>query len=224
MEHHMETIRKTGATPVANVKAESIERGKAVVTRDDTLSGNMLAAEVFAQIRTEAGTWKRYCLRLLDGTAEMRKAFVDSVRAQLRAMREANKGHGGNDDKQARKIVAVAATRIGHLQVICDAMSAGMAIETLCRHLKVNEVELREHVGFDKIVQVARMFKETNAKGRPRDAFIVKAVKGISAITLEGDEEKRQRDILLGFIARSFPAEWAAMQAAADKKAAKAAK
>jgi hypothetical protein len=184
MEHSMATIARTGSTPMT--KSTIPAQGT-----DARMQGNMLANEVFVQMRADRGVWRTFALRIITGTTDMRAAFLAACKTMLRDMRKQNAEAIANlnkdgkpdptkdDTKLAAKRSATASVMVSNLNIIANAWNGAATIEGLVEHANTTgrcKGATLEDIGFDVIVEYARLFSESKA-GRKADPFITKLSK-----------------------------------------------
>lgn len=198
MEHYMETVRRTGATPVA--KQEPKTEG-----RDATLAATTLLAEVMAHVRSGDKVWHGFALTLINGTTDMRAAFVKGLSKHLSDMRKANTdaiaqlGKDGkpnptkDETKMAGKAVGTATVYVTYLRQIAAAFNAGASEEGLMAYVHTRNrtpAKSLDDIGFTIIKEYADTFKDSDARGRKADPFAVKLAKWLDKNPVaEGDTE-----------------------------------
>jgi hypothetical protein len=180
----MATIARTGSTPMT--KADIPAQGT-----DARMQGNMLANEVFAQVKLTGNIWRTFALRLINGTVDMRAAFLAACKTMLRDMRKQNSEAIANlnkdgkpdptkdDTKLAAKRVNSATIEVSKLTTIANAFNAAATVEGLVEHANTTgrcKGARLEDIGYEVMVEYARLFSESKA-GRKADPFITKLSK-----------------------------------------------
>lgn len=164
---------------------------------DARMAANTLAAEVMAHAQMDRKVWLRFAWRVIDGTTDMRAQFEKTLESMIKDMRKANAEAGAvlgkdgkpdvskTDTKQAAKRVNSALVNVSCLRTIGKAFNGAATVEGLLAHAaesmrcKVGDVT-REQVGFDVIVEYARLFSESKA-GRKADPFLTKLAKWLDS-------------------------------------------
>ena len=200
MEHAMQTIATSGSLPMTKQPLQT-------EGTDARMAGNMLANEVIAYTMTTAGAWKGYAMRLITGTTDMRKVFMDAIEKGLKDMRKANaesiaaslnkdgKPDPTKDDtKLAGSRVRSATTNISWLRSIAHAWNSGASVEGLLDYAKATGRRTHatvEEVGYTVIVEYAAQFREAQA-GRPADPWLVKLAKWLEKNPVPADDTQGQ--------------------------------
>lgn len=176
--HSMQVIAETGSRPMtkAPIRLES---------RDDRLTGTMLAAEVMAYAKGGRSKWREFAMRLIDMTVEARTVFLNTIRADKASMTKAQK-EAGFGEKFAKVNTASLSVEVSKLQTIASALNSGATVEGWMEYINYHQAdrskhattpdEVREHAGYDTLVAYARTFSQSKA-GRKADTLAVKLAK-----------------------------------------------
>lgn len=197
MEHSMQTIARTGSTPMT--KAPLPTEGK-----DATLQATTMIAEIMAHIRSDANVWHKWTLTLMRGTTDMRAAFIKGLAVHLKDMRKANTdaiaqlGKDGKpnptkeETKLGGKLVGTATQYVQKLKSVAHAFNSGASEEGLEAYIRTRNRTpgKADDVSWFIIVEYADTFKESDARGRKADPFAVKLAKWLDKNPVaEGDTE-----------------------------------
>jgi hypothetical protein len=166
----MADIAEGGMTPAQSSPVQT-------VPYDDRVAGNMMCQEAIALCMTHQTSWNQMCHRMFTMTIEARQAFLDAFKAWRKQKTAELLELTDIDKKVLGRAVATATVRISQLTTIAKALTSGMDYETLVDHFKVKDPE---NLSIDLVVQVARGFKESEARGRKPDPFMVKLVKWLA--------------------------------------------
>lgn len=199
-------VAEVHATPI---KAEPLPE----MNFTDSMSGMLLANEVLGTLKTQAGSWQSFAIRLIKMNIESRASFMKSLREGLNEMKKANTLDGGIDAKLAAKRVNSATVVCSMLNTIAKAFNAGATIEGLCEYSGAS-VTMWEAVGYTIMTEYSRAFLKANAsgdsRGRKITSFLTKLQKWVEAHKAEAinDEDAAVVDHVVGLIqkdATEFP-------------------
>lgn len=176
--HALQTIAETGSRPMTKAPLR-------VESRDDRLAGTMLAAEVMAYAKGGRSKWREFAMRLIDMTVEARAVFLSTIKADKAAMTKAQK-EAGFEEKFTKVNTASLSVEVSKLQTIASAFNSGATVEGWMEYINHHQAdrskhartpaEVREHAGYDTLVQYARTFSQSKA-GRKADTLAVKLAK-----------------------------------------------
>jgi hypothetical protein len=176
--HSMQFIAETGSRPMvkAPIRLES---------RDDRLTGTMLAAEVMAYAKGGRSQWRAFAIRIIDMTVEARTVFLNTIKADKASMTKAQK-EAGFGEKFAKFNTNSLSVEVSKLQTIANAFNSGGSVEGWRDYVNQNlddkskhaqtDKEMLEHAGYDTLVAYARTFSQSKA-GRKADTLAVKLAK-----------------------------------------------
>lgn len=173
--HALQTTAETGSKPMqkAPIRLE---------TRDDRLTGTMLAAEAVALAKGNSNKWRELAMRIIGLTVEARAVFINALKAEKAALTKGQVDHGF-DAKYSKGNTASFGTQLSKLTIIAAAFNGGATVEGWLEFTnkqisdRTKQVEstdaLMAHGGYETLATYARTFS-TSTAGRKADDWITK--------------------------------------------------
>ena len=189
--HALQQIATSDATPI---KAAALP----IQSRDDRLSGSLIAAEAMALARTTGSQWRALAWRLIHATTGARAVFLSAIRREKAALTK-GQTDAGIHSTAAKARTASATVQVSRLTTIANAWNSGATIAGLIeytnkgmpanRRMGPSVAEAEEYIGYSVIYEYAQLFGKSKA-GRTADAWLVKCGKFLERNKPTDDDDK----------------------------------
>lgn len=168
-QHPLASIAQSGAQPMKKVAA--LRTGN-----PDKTTGMVWAQTAIALCIGQASEWTNLAHGLFAMNIEQRDGALAAWKAwkseKTKAFKSGEEQSPKMDEKDFKRIMATATVRLSHMSTIAKAITAGMDVEALAHHYKIQPQDV-SGLSIDSLYNVAKLYSGSKA-GRPAQAFLEK--------------------------------------------------